>query len=78
MFIYSDVEPPVRTDLDIEVAFNPLGEKSPNLQMTAKATVLRVEPPAEPGASRGFAVMNKSYKLHAGSTFVEGREWNEE
>jgi hypothetical protein len=78
MFIYSDDQPPVRTALDLEVAFFPFGEKGSRLQMTAKGVVLRIEPPTEPGAAQGFAVVNRSYKLHAGSTFVEGRDWSED
>jgi hypothetical protein len=78
MFIYSEDGPPVKTNLDLEVAFARFGEKGSRLQMTSKSTVLRVEPPMEPGALHGFAVVHKSYKLHAGSTLVEGRNWNKD
>ena len=78
MFIYSDEEPPVRMNLDLEVAFAPFGETRSRLQLSAKAVVLRVEPSREAGASHGFAVVNKSYKLRAGSMCVERQNWNED
>jgi hypothetical protein len=78
MFIYSDDIPPIRTNVHLELAFSPLGKESSQLQMTAKAIVLRVEPPAELDGPQGFAVVNQSYKLHAGPTFVEGRNWDED
>lgn len=78
MFIYSDDIPPIRTNVDLELAFGPFGKETSQLQMTAEATVLRIELPAELGTRQGFAVINKSYKLHAGSTFVEGRNWDED
>jgi hypothetical protein len=78
MFIYSDNIPPIKTDVDLELTFGPLGKETSQLQMTAKAIVLRVEPPAKLNARQGFAVINKSYKLHSGSTFVEGRNWDED
>jgi hypothetical protein len=78
MFIYSDDIPPIRTNVDLELAFNPFGNEGSELQMTATAIVLRVEPPAGLSALHGFAVINKSYKLHAGATFVEGRNWDED
>jgi hypothetical protein len=78
VFIYSDDIPPIRTNVRLELAFSPLGREGLQLQMTSTAIVLRIEPPAELGGPQGFAVINQSYKLHAGSTFVEGRNWDED
>lgn len=76
MFIYSDDELPVSANLDLDLALGPLGEKNTVLRMSAKATVLRVEHPTEPGAPKGFAVINRSYKLQAGTNLIENQNWN--
>ncbi len=45
MFVYADSHPPPRADIRVEVFFSPLSEGVSALQMSAKAHVLRVDPP---------------------------------
>ena len=64
MFIYSDSQLPTKADIKVELAINPAAKK---LKMKARALVIRVEPPTSPGIHHGFAVLNRSCKLHNGS-----------
>lgn len=70
MFIRSDSQPPEKADLEVEVSFSAFAEASTNLRMSVKACVLRVEPTSEArlGATRGFAIINRNYRLHGGAT----------
>jgi hypothetical protein len=71
MFIYSDSEPPAKADLQVEVSFRPATEARTKLQLSARSLVVRLEPTASRGASRGFAILNRSYKLHDGLTPID-------
>lgn len=71
MFIYSDSEPPVKADLQVEVSFRAITEEPKNLRLSAKALVVRVESAASPDALHGFAILNRSYKLHDGLSFID-------
>jgi hypothetical protein len=68
MFIYSDSPPAAKDDLEIEVSFRTVAEVPTDLQMAARAVVLRTETATTPGVSQGFAVLNKSFKLHRSGT----------
>jgi hypothetical protein len=63
MFIHSDIKPPVKADLRVDVIFRDFASTSTNLQMRAKGLVIRVEPASEPGSQQGFAILNRSYEL---------------
>jgi PilZ domain len=68
MFIYSDSEPPSKADLQVEVALWAVTEAPANVRMSAKALVVRVESAASSDSLRGFAVLNRTCKLHDGLT----------
>ena len=63
MFIYSDSEPPVKTDLQVEVSFSGIAEAPTNLRLSAESLVIRVDSAATRDELRGFAILNRSYKL---------------
>jgi len=71
MFIYSDSEPPAKADLQVEVSFRPPIEAVTNLQLSARSLVVRVESAASRANHRGFAILNRSYKLHNGLTAID-------
>jgi hypothetical protein len=71
MFIYSDSEPPPKADLQVKVSFHSAAEVPPNVQLRAKALVVRVEPSSDPGAPHGFAILNRSHELHNGESSIE-------
>jgi len=71
MFVYSDSEPPSIADLQVEVYFRSAAEGITTLQLRATALVIRVELATSPGAYHGFAILNKSYKLHVGLTVID-------
>jgi PilZ domain len=75
MFIYSDSEPPAKADLQVEVSFRPPTEALRKLQLSARSLVLRVESAASRNEVRGFAILNRSYKLHNGSSAIEEGDW---
>jgi hypothetical protein len=64
MFIYSDINPPAKADLLVDVSFRDFSSIPTKLQMRAKGLVIRVEPGTEPGSQPGFAILNRSYELH--------------
>jgi hypothetical protein len=66
MFIYSDIKPPAKADLRVEVSFQNFASIPTNLQMKADGLVIRVEPATEQGSQQGFAILNRSYELHNG------------
>ena len=66
MFIYSNIKPPAKADLRVDVSFREVGSKPTNLQMRAKGLVIRVEPATNTGSPQGFAILNRSYELHNG------------
>ena len=74
MFIYSDSEPPAMADLRVRVSFRSFAEAERDLQVSAKASVIRVEPPLRPEIIYGFAILNTSYKLQLDETSIEGSE----
>jgi hypothetical protein len=63
MFIYSDIEPPAKADLRVEVSFRNITSLTTNLLMKAKGLVIRGEPATNPGSQKGFAILNRSYEL---------------
>ena|ERR1700730_8958841 len=71
MFIYSDSTPPTKADLRVRVSFVPSARTLTKVQLRANSLVLRVEPPSRPGASRGFAILNRNYELHDGVSTIE-------
>ena len=75
MFIYSDSQPPSKADLQVEVSFSAISEEPTNLQLSAKALVVRVDSAASQDALNGFAILNRSYKLHDGLTSIDEREF---
>jgi hypothetical protein len=64
MFIYSDIKPPAKADLRVEVSFREFAVLPTNLQMRVRGLVIRVEPATDPGRLQGFAILNRSYELH--------------
>ena len=66
MFIYSDSQPPAKADVQVEVSLRSVAEAVTNLSMKVEALVIRVEPPTSLGIRHGFAVLNRSCKLHNG------------
>jgi hypothetical protein len=68
MFIRSDSQPPAKTDLHLELSFRSVAGAFTNLRMNAEALVIRVEPASSPGMDLGFAVLNRSCKLHNGGS----------
>ena len=74
MFIYSDSQPPSKADLQVEVSFRAITEAPPNLRLSAKALVLRVDPAGSQDALNGFAILNRSYNLHDALTSIDERE----
>ena len=71
MFIYSEAQPPEKADLQVEVSLGSIPDALTNLQMTVEALVIRVDPALDPGILRGFAVLNRSCKLHNESSLEE-------
>jgi hypothetical protein len=67
MFIYSDPDPRAQVDIEVEVSFPSLGEAHANLRMRTQSSIIRVEPPPSPEEQHGFAILNRSYKLHEGT-----------
>jgi hypothetical protein len=63
MFIFSDSLPPAMIDLQLDVFFGSISGAEENLELSAKAVVIRLEPSTTPGASGGFAVLNRSHSL---------------
>jgi hypothetical protein len=79
LFIISDSLPPPKVDLQVDVSFESISGVEPNLELSAKALVIRLEPATTPGASGGFAVLNRSYSLanQASILDTEGDSRNE-
>lgn len=74
MFIYSHSQPPAKADLEVAVFFRSVAEATTNIEMKARALVIRVELGANPGIYHGFAVLNKSYRLQKGKSRPPGRD----
>ena len=70
MFVYSDIEPPAKADLRVEVSFRNVTSLTTNLQMRAKGLVIRVEPATNAASPKGFAILNRSYELRNDVNFV--------
>ena len=66
MFIYSQINPPAKADLRVEVSFQNFASMPTNLQMRAEGLVIRLEAATEPGSQQGFAILNRSYELRNG------------
>ena len=64
MFIYSDSEPPTKADLQVEVSFGDVAEAPKDLRLSFDSLVIRVDSAASCDALSGFALLNRSYKLH--------------
>ena len=71
MFICSDSEPPEKADVHLELSFRSVAGAFTDLRMSAEGLVIRVESPARPGIPRGFAILNRTCKLHNGAP-IEG------
>ena len=63
IFINSDVRPPMKADLLVDVRFVGVLSVAKNLKMGARGLVIRVEPATGAGSVEGFAVLNRSYEL---------------
>jgi hypothetical protein len=66
MFIFSDSQPSTKADIQVEVSLRSVAEAVTNLGMKVEALVIRGELPTSPGIRHGFAVLNRSCKLHNG------------
>jgi hypothetical protein len=55
--------PPGKADVEITIIFPMFGESGKHLKLEADAVVIRVELSAEPRPTRGFAVLNRTYRL---------------
>lgn len=71
MFICSDSLPPVKVDIHVELSFGSVAEAFTDLRMSAEALVIRLEWATRPEIPRGFAILNRSCKLHNGAP-IEG------
>jgi hypothetical protein len=73
MFIRSETQPPEKTEVQVEVSFSSLGEANSKLRISVKASVIRLESSSATtfGPKRGFALLNRSYRLHDGSRVAE-------
>ena len=71
MFINTDAEPPEKSDVHVEVSFPFTSEEQTNLRLSAKALVVRVQPAVSGFELRGFAILNRSYKLINGKASVD-------
>jgi hypothetical protein len=71
MFIYSNSEPPLKADLQVEVAFRAVTEAPTSLQLRAESLAVRVESAASHDTLHGFGILNRSYKLHNGPTYID-------
>lgn len=63
MFIYSNVQPPEKADVQLELAFRPTKETQ-EFAMHVDGRVVRVEPSGRSGLQAGFAVLNRKYSLY--------------
>ena len=70
MFIYSDVEPPEKADLCVNVFFRDVSPVPTKLSMRATGLVIRLEPATGFGEHRGFAILHRSYELFDGANPV--------
>jgi hypothetical protein len=70
IFIYSEMNPPAKADVLVDVSFRGVTSIPSTLQMRAKGLVIRVEPAIEPGSQQGFAMLNRSYELRHGVNAV--------
>jgi hypothetical protein len=75
MFIISDAEPAERSELQAEVSFRVGDEASINLCLSSKSIVVRVERPKGPTGVHGFAILNRSYRLHDGLMSIDEGDW---
>jgi hypothetical protein len=64
IFIHSDSQPPAKADVRVEVSLHSVAHAVTSPRMRAEALVIRVEAPRSPGIPHGFAVLNRSCKLH--------------
>jgi hypothetical protein len=71
MFINSDVKPPVKADLLVDVRFEGVLPMAKKLKMGARGLVIRVEPGTGGGSVEGFAILNRSYELRDGANSVD-------
>lgn len=60
---HSDLLPPGKADVEITVRFPAFGEQGKVVELEADAVVIRVEPSIVPMPARGFAVLNRSFRL---------------
>jgi hypothetical protein len=70
MFIYSNVHPPAKADLLVDVSFRDVSSIPTKLQMRAKGLVIRVEPATDPESQQGFAILNRSFELREDGSAV--------
>ena len=79
LFIFSYTLPPAKVDLQINVFLGDMPGAEQNLELNAKALVIRSEPATNPGSYGGFAVLNRSYSLanQASTLGPEGDSENE-
>jgi len=74
MFVYADSHPPPKADIRVEVFFSPLAEGVSALQMSAKAHVLRVDPPTPGEPQAGFAAVGATFVLHKTKMDAKSRD----
>ena len=71
MFILCDSQPPEKTDVQVEVIFQPVDENTRSIRLRAESLVLRIQSSGGAEADRGFAILNRSYRLHNGREIIE-------
>jgi len=64
IFIYSDSQPEEKADVEVEISLHPVLDEVTKLWMRAEGVVIRVEPATNPEDLFGFAVLNRSLRLH--------------
>jgi hypothetical protein len=78
MFIYSKSEPPPKTDVQVEVFVGASTEPPTKARLKAESLIVRVESTAGPDGLPGFAILNRSCKLHADQNFIDEGDWDVE
>jgi hypothetical protein len=63
MFIYSNLEPPEKADLQVDAFSSAFTEPLANLYLSTRSSVVHVESPTSREALFGFAILNRGFEL---------------
>ena len=65
-FLFTQIRNLWQRGVEVEDCFPSPGDAEANLGMRTQSLIIRVVPPAGPEEQHGFAILNRSCKLHAG------------